>query len=92
MTGYGYKRLLEASDRHVGERVRVKHTNDKYQRYDIKGRFGTIIRWYGSDNIAVRLDDLSNRSSQYGYFYFAKWEIETIENNNEKNGGKYYDC
>ena len=80
MTGSTYERLLESFTRHVGERVRVKHAGDKYQRYDIKGCFGTIIRWYGNDNIAVRLDGLSNRSSQYGYFYFSKWEIEIIEN------------
>lgn len=77
------KRVLAEKYRHVGKRVRVKHS-DKYWRYDVNGRFGTIATWYGNTNIAVQLDELSNRGSQYGYFYFAKNELEIIENENKE--------
>ena len=77
-----YKRVLGELNKHIGKRVRVKHS-DKYRRYDVKGCFGTIMVWYGNTNIAVRLDNLSNRGSSYGYFYFEKNELEIIENNNE---------
>ena len=81
MANNWYRRLIEESNKRIGLRVRVKHS-DKYKRYDIKGRFGTVIHWYGNDNIAVRLEGIINHGSQYGYFYFAKTELEIIENRN----------
>lgn len=84
MASNWYKRLIAECNKHVGQRVRVKHNSElsKYIRYDIKGRYGTIIHWYGNYNVAVQLDDLSNPGSQYGYFYLEKNELEIIENEN----------
>ncbi len=75
------KRVLTEKYQHVGKRVRVKHS-DKYRRYNVKGCYGTIMTWYGNTNIAVKLDELKNQGSSYGYFYFEKNELEIIENEN----------
>lgn len=64
-------------DELVGKRVRVKWS-DKYKRYKVKGRCGTITKCYSY--IAVELDDLRNEYSATGEFYFYKKHLEIIEN------------
>lgn len=81
MTNDWTRRILDEKFKHVGKRVRVKHS-DKYRRYSVKGCYGTIMTWYGNTNIAVKLDELKNQGSSYGYFYFEKNELEIIENEN----------
>ena len=63
-------------DELVGKRVRVKWS-DKYKRYKVKGRCGTITRCYSY--IAVELDGLRNEYSATGEFYFYKKHLEIIE-------------
>lgn len=60
----------------VGKRVRVKYS-DKYKRYKVKGRCGTITKCYSY--IAVELDGLRNEYSATGEFYFYKKHLEIIE-------------
>lgn len=64
-------------DELVGKRVRVKWS-DKYKRYKVKGRCGTITKCYSY--IAVELDGLRNEYSATGEFYFYKKNLEIIEN------------
>lgn len=64
-------------DELVGKRVRVKWS-DKYKRYKVKGRCGTITKCYSY--IAVELDGLRNEYSATGEFYFYKKHLEIIEN------------
>lgn len=63
-------------DELVGKRVRVKYS-DKYKRYKVKGRCGTITKCYSY--IAVELDGLTNEYSATGEFYFYKKHLEIIE-------------
>lgn len=66
-------------DELIGKRVRVKWC-DKYKRYKVKGRCGTIRAVYSY--IAVEIDGLHNDSSATGDFYFYKKHLEIIEDKN----------
>lgn len=57
-----------------GDRVMVK--SSKYREVK-RGCIGTVMSVYLS-NIAVRLDDLTNNGSQYGYYYFNPNQIEKL--------------
>ena len=63
----------------IGKRVKVKYC-DKYRRYNIKGRCGTITRCYSY--VAVEIDGLRNEYSATGEFYFYKKHLEIIEDKN----------
>lgn len=62
---------------HIGERVVVCTTNNTYRKY--LHEEGTIERTYHADTtIGVRLDNFTNKSSQYGLFWFKQKEIKII--------------
>lgn len=68
-------------DELIGKRVRVKWC-DKYKRYNVKGRCGTIRAVYSYT--AVEIDGLHNDSSATGDFYFYKKHLEIIEDKNKE--------
>lgn len=77
-----YRHIEDYSDSElIGKRVRVKWC-DKYKRYSIKGRCGTIRAVYSY--IAVEIDGLHNDSSATGDFYFYKKHLEIIEDENKE--------
>lgn len=77
-----YRHIEDYSDSElIGKRVRVKWC-DKYKRYNVKGRCGTIRAVYSY--IAVEIDGLHNDSSATGDFYFYKKHLEIIEDKNKE--------
>ena len=66
----------------VGRRVRV--TGLGYYGGKCTGHTGTVQAVWSSSNLGVALDDLTNRHSQKGYFYFKISELEIINTENIK--------
>lgn len=61
----------------VGDRVELVDGYTRYKKRLSVGDTGTIRNIY-SDNIAVAIDDKTNISSQYGYFYFERKQLKLI--------------
>ena len=73
-----------------GQRVYIVQSPDKYYKYNLKGRLATVIDSHYSD-IAVRVDNIINKSSSRGLFYLeapclAEYEgpDKAPTNNNDK--------
>lgn len=66
-----------------GMRVRVA-CDRPYHGRSLIGCIGTVIdARYG--NVPVRLDEVTNTRSSYGYFYFDPKELEEVKPNNDDN-------
>lgn len=75
----------------VGRRVSVTGCG-KYPTRDLIGQKGTVRAVYGTDNVAVDLDLVTNEGSGRGYFYFSICDLdviirENIETEPEKEKG-----
>lgn len=62
--------------------VQVKSSR-RYKRYDLNGKYGTVMSVY-SENIGVLVDDEHNDRSGLGYFYFTPEELEVVDNDHNK--------
>lgn len=68
-----------------GMRVMVLY-HKAYKTMSLAGLVGTVKSSYCGNNIAVKLDDLRNDNSSYGYFYFSRNELTIVnETENENN-------
>jgi hypothetical protein len=65
-----------------GDNVQILYSGDYRGRY--KDCTGYIERNAGQSNLGVRLDNKTNKASQYGVFWFKKEALRKIKNNNEK--------
>lgn len=70
------------TDKSIGRRVRI--IGPGHYKSRCLGEIGTIRAVWSLDNIAVRLDDLTNAASKEGYFYFKSTELEFIDNENNE--------
>ena len=79
---------------YIGKRVKIKHAPPAYRNYDIAGKIGVVERVSGG-SLGVLLDDLRNRSSEYGNFWLAVGYLEFLDNESEDvcmEGYKYVAC
>lgn len=67
---------------YVGRRVRIKNC-DRYGG-EVNGHCGIIRSCYSPSSIAVRMDDMINKGSRYGYFHFDSSMLEFVGPNDSK--------
>ena len=68
----------EYEDRFLNKRIEVKSSTIRKYRPAI-GKFGLVIRISGS-SLGVQIDDMTNKGSAYGVFWFKRNEIKIVEN------------
>lgn len=66
-----------------GDRVLITHNSNKYKNYALLGCIGTVRCAY-TNNIAVEVDDCSNKNSSYGCFYFNASQLKKLKKGDEK--------
>lgn len=67
----------EYKDRFLNKRIEVKSSTIRKYRPAI-GKFGLVIRISGS-SLGVQIDDMTNRGSAYGVFWFKRNEIKIVD-------------
>ena len=72
----------EYKDRFLNKRIEVKSsTICKYR--PVIGKFGLVIRISGS-SLGVQIDDMTNKESAYGVFWFKRNEIKIVDEFDDK--------
>ena len=70
----------------IGDKVRVINMNDVPKTYgDMTNKMG-VIKWnapseWGKKKYGIAFEDVKNHSSEKGYFYFSKDNLELVYNN-----------
>ena len=72
----------EYEDRFLNKRIEVKSSTIRKYRPTI-GKFGLVIRISGS-SLGVQIDDMTNKGSAYGVFWFKRNEIKIVDEFNDK--------
>lgn len=72
----------EYEDRFLNKRIEVKSSTIRKYRPAI-GKFGLVIRISGS-SLGVQIDDMTNKGSAYGVFWFKRNEIKIVDDFNDK--------
>lgn len=72
----------EYEDRFLNKRIEVKSSTIRKYRPAI-GKFGLVIRISGS-SLGVQIDDMTNKGSAYGVFWFKRNEIKIVDEFNDK--------
>lgn len=72
----------EYKDRFLNKRIEVKSSTIHKYRPAI-GKFGLVIRISGS-SLGVQIDDMTNKGSAYGVFWFKRNEIKIVDEFNDK--------
>ena len=67
----------EYKDRFLNKRIEVKSSTIRKYRPAI-GKFGLVIRISGS-SLGVQIDDMTNKGSAYGVFWFKRNEIKIVD-------------
>ena len=81
MTNWKVK-TQEYEDRFLNKRIEVKSSTIRKYRPAI-GKFGLVIRISGS-NLGVQIDDMTNKGSAYGVFWFKRNEIKIVDEFDDK--------
>ena len=66
----------------LGDCIQVLYSSDYRGRY--KDCTGCVERNSGQSSLGVRLDDKTNKASQYGLFWFKKEALRKIKNNEKE--------
>ena len=82
--------MLIVNNNSVGASVLINDEILKRKNKHYKTLAGKTGKIYGvwEDNISVKLKDVVNNNSQYGYFYFKPNELEILDDNKQTNERK----
>ena len=81
MTNWKVK-TQEYEDRFLNKRIEVKSSTIRKYR-PVIGKFGLVIRISGS-SLGVQIDDMTNKGSAYGVFWFKRNEIKIVDEFDDK--------
>ena len=78
MTAYEATKHFRNNEDLIGKTVQIKRS-DKTAYINLIGMHGVVERISGGTTIGVRIDDINNKASAYGVFWFSRNELKILD-------------